>query len=126
MAYRVYDNEQKKWTKDNIYLSPDGELFKIKQSVFGWFKVPLELSQDRYIYHIDIGLFDKNDTLVYEGDYIKAQVSKNKSVIGLVAYATELSSYIILCDDNNEFYSLGSDISQDIEIIGNVFDGYEG
>lgn len=123
MAYRVYDNEQKKWLKDNIYLTPDGELFLIKKSLFGMVKVPLALSQDRYIYHKAIELYDKNKKQVYEGDYIKAQVGEDKSVIGLVTFATELSSYVILCVDSDEFYTLGSEVTEYIEEIGNVFDG---
>ena len=123
MAYRVYDNEQKKWVRDNIYLTPDGELFLIKKSLFGTVKVPLALSQDRYIYHKAIDLSDKNKKEIYEGDYIKAQVGEDKSVIGLVAFATELSSYVILCVDSDEFYTLGSEVTEHIEEIGNVFDG---
>ena len=104
-------------------LKTKGELFLIKQSVFGWVKVPLELSQDRYVYHMDIGLYDKNNKLVYEGDYILANINENKNVIGLVTYAHEMSAYIILCDDDM-FYTLGSNVCDRIEIVGNVFDGY--
>lgn len=123
--FRVYDTEKKVWLKDNIYLNSDGELYLIKQSLFGIVKVPLALSQDRYTYHKDINLYDKGETLVFEGDYIKAQVAEDKSVIGLVAYAHELSAYIILCVDSDEFYTLGSNVSSEIEVIGNVFDGYK-
>ena len=125
MAYRVYDTKKKFWLKDNIYLNPDGELFLIKKSMFGMVKVPLALSQDRYIYHKAIDLWDKNQRQVYEGDYIQAQVSEDKSVVGLVAFAVELSSWVILCVDSDEFYTLGSDVSSEIEVIGNVFDGYK-
>lgn len=123
MSYRVYDNELKKWLKDNIYLSPDGELFLIKKSLFGMVKVPLALSQDRYIYHKKIDLLDKNKKEIYEGDYIKAQVGDDKSVIGLVAFAEELSAWVILCVDSDEFFTLGSEVTEYIEEIGNVFDG---
>ncbi len=123
--YRVYDTEEKKWIKDNVYLSPDGELFLIKQSLFGMTKVPLVLSQDRYIYHEDIGLYDKENVLVYEGDYIQAEVEEDKSVIGVVAYAHELSSYVILCVDSDEFFTLGSTTTEFIQVVGNVFDGYK-
>jgi len=125
MAYRVYDNEQKKWIKDNIYLNPEGELFLIKKSVFGAVKVPLALSQDRYVYHKAIDLWDKNQKQVHEGDYILAQVSEDKSVIGLVAFAVELSAWVILCVNSDEFYTLGSETTEFIEVIGNVFDGYK-
>lgn len=134
MGFRVYDNEQKKWVKNNIYLSPDDELFLIKQSLFGMVKVPLALDSERYICHKDIGLLDRNNKEVFEGDYIKAVVGKvdendenseDKIEIGLVAYAAELSAYIILCVDSDTFYTLGSEVTEYIEVIGNVFDGYE-
>ena len=125
MIYRVYDNELKKWVKDNIYLNLEGELFLIKQALFGMVKVPLALSQDRYIYHKAIDLWDKNQKQIFVGDYIQAQVSEEKSVVGLVAFAVELSSFVILCVDSDEFYTLGSEVCEYIQIIGNVFDGYE-
>lgn len=125
MAFRVYDMEQKKWVKDNIYLNSSGELFLIKQAMFGMVKVPLVLDANRYIYHKAIDLWDKNKRQVHEGDYIQAQVSEDKSVVGLVAFAHELSAWVILCVDSDEFYTLGSETTEFIEIIGNVFDGYK-
>lgn len=123
--FRVYNTEEKKWVKNNIYLSPDGELFLIKKSVFGTVKVPLALSADKYVYHRDINLYDKDGELVYEGDYIRASVAEDKEVIGVVAFAIELSAYVILCVDSDEFYTLGSETTEFIKIVGNVFDGYE-
>ena len=123
--YRVYDNEKKCWVKDNIYLTPDGELFKIKQSLFGIIKMPLALSQERYIYHRDIELYDKNNELIFVGDYLKAKVDEDKEVVGLVTYAHEISAYVILCVDSDEFFTLGSEVTEFIQVIGNVFDGYE-
>lgn len=125
MAFRVYDTEKKLWLKDNLYLNSDNELFLIKRSLFGWVKVPLALSEDRYIYHQDINLCDKNNILVYEGDYIKAKVSDDREVVGMVAYAIDLSAYVILCVDSDEFYTLGTQVCEYIEVIGNVFDGYK-
>lgn len=123
--FRVYDCDLKQWLKDNVYLSPDGELFLIKFSALGWTKLSPELSQDRYVYHRAINLWDKNEKQVYEGDYIQAQVDENRSVVGLVVFATELSGYIILCVDSDEFFTLGSEVTEFIQVIGNVFDGYE-
>lgn len=132
MAFRVYDIERKEWAKDNIYMNPNGDLFKIKQSLFGMTKIPLD--SDKYIYHKDIGLLDKFNKEVFEGDYIRAVVGKvdendensaDKVEIGLVTYAHELSAYIILCTKTDIFYTLGSEVTEFIEVIGNVFDGYK-
>ena len=134
MKFRVYDTEGKKWIKDNVYMSPDGNLFKIKQSLFGMVKIPMALDSYRYICHRNIWLTDKDGNEVFEGDYIRAVVEQTneneengyeKIVIGFVIYAQELSSYIILCKDDNSFYTLGSEICEFIQVIGNVFDGYE-
>lgn len=125
MSYRVYDLEQKCWVSDNIYLNQNDELFLIKQSLFGMIKIPLKLSQDRYVYHKDINLYDKESHLIHEGDYIRAEVSDDKVVIGVVVYAPELSSYIILCENDNEYFLLGNQVCDYIRIVGNVFDGHE-
>ena len=122
--FRVYDCVLKTWLKENVYLSPNDDLFLIKQGLFGTIKVPLVLDANRYIFHKDINLYDKENRLVFEGDYIKARVDENKEEIGLVSYAHELSAYIILCVNSDVFYTLGSNVSSEIQIIGNVFDGY--
>ena len=123
--YRVYDIEARKWVKDNVYLNPDEEMFLIEPLKFGKMKKPVLMTEDRYICHKDIELCDKNGNNVFVGDFVKAQIEENKYVIGLVAYAHEMSAYIILCDDTNEFFTLGSEVCELIEVVGNVFDGYE-
>lgn len=124
MEYRVYNIKEKRWIDNDVYLTPDGELYIMNRSVFGRTKLS-ELSRDRYKYHRAIDLRDKNNVQVYEGDYIQAQVDEDRSVIGMVAFAFELSSYVILCVDSEEFYTLGSEVVEFIQVIGNVFDGYE-
>lgn len=123
MEYRVYDNERKEWVEDGIYLNPSGELFLIKRSALGRTRMS-KLSQERYTYHKAIDLWDNANVQVYEGDYIQAKVDEDKTVVGLVAFAHELSSYVILCVDSDEFYTLGSEVSEYINVCGNVFDGY--
>ena len=120
--FRVYDTEQLKWV-DNVYMSTNGDLYLLNNSFLNKLK---QLPDDgRYVCHRDVLLYDKNDVLVYEGDYLEAKISEDKIVIGLVAYAHEMSAYIILCEETNEFYTLGSEVTEFISVIGNVFDGYE-
>ena len=119
--YRVYDNLEDEWVAKDVYLAPNGNLVMIKQ-VMGLFKSPIVLDSNRFIYHRSIGLQDVNGIEVFEGDYIQAKIDEDKSVIGLVVFAEELAAYIVLVEETNEFYTLGSDVADLIEIVGNVFD----
>lgn len=123
MEFRVYDKKKKRWITDKVYLTPEGELFKVGQSFLGWSK-PTYISQDRYVYHKSIDLEDRDGTPIYMGDYLEAQVADDKVVRGLVAYANELSAYIILCFDSDKYFTLGTEICQYIKVIGNVFDEF--
>ena len=116
--------------RDDVYLTPDGKLFKIKKSIFGRVKTIVELSPNTHVYHRDVGLYDKDGVLVYEGDFVEAQVAEDRIVQGLVAYVSELSSYVILCigsedDLTGEYFALGSQVSEYIQVIGNVFESME-
>lgn len=125
--FRIYDTEQKKWINENIYMSTNGDLYTLVNNnriIFNADRLSLLENDGRYVYHRAINLCDKDELMVYEGDYLKASVSEDKTVIGMVAYAHELSAYVILCVDSDEFYTLGSEIMEYIQIIGNVFDGY--
>lgn len=123
--FRVYDKEEKCWVNNDIYMSPSprNNLYVLKKSIFGITK--LELTPvGRYTYHRSIHLYDKNDKLIFEGDYIKAQVSDDRVVTGMVAYAHELSAYVILCFECDEYFTLGTEVCKYIEVVGNVFDGF--
>lgn len=119
--YRVFDKKKNQWV-DDIIKDTQGTLYKVKKSIFG--KRIIYINQDRYICHDFFGLYDKNNIKVFEGDYLKAEVDKNKSVIGLVSFINDLSAYVILVESTQEYFTLGSEISEFIELIGNVFDGY--
>lgn len=120
MSYRVYDKKKKKFVTDNIYLTPDGELIESKKSLFG--NKMTFVDQNRYVYQKYIELNDKNDTPIYVGDYLRAQVAEDKEVTGLVTYSEQLSSYVILNFDTNEYYTLGGFVREFVEVVSNVFD----
>lgn len=119
--YRVYDKKRKKWVNEDVYMNLNGDLFKVGQSMLGKNKLTF-VSQDRYVYQKSIELYDRDGTEIYIGDYLEAQVANDRVVTGIVTYANELSAYIILCFDSNEFFTLGTDVCQYIKVIGNVFD----
>ncbi len=120
MSYRVWDKKRKRFINENVYLAPDGELYESSKTIFGQNKLTA-VSQDRYVYQKYIDLDDKNGTPIYMGDYLKAQVADDRIVTGVVSYANELSAYVIFCFDVDEYYTLGEYVSQDIQVVGNVF-----
>ena len=124
MLYRVYDEDEKKWVEDNVYLTPNGDLVMIKKTM-GLVKTVVVLDRARYTYHKMIGLQDVNNTEVYEGDYLLAKVEDDREIVGLVTFAEELGGYIILDTNDDKYYHLGDTIREFIQIIGNVFDGCE-
>ena len=119
MGYRVYDKKKRKFVSNNVYLTPDGELIESKKSIFGD-KLTF-VDQDRYVFQQSIDLVDRNGTEIYIGDYLEASVADDKIVHGIVTYAEELASYIILCFENDEYYVLGQPVMDFCEVIGNVF-----
>lgn len=123
MSYRVYDKKKKRWVKDDIYLTPDGELLQSTKSLFG--NKLTFVSQDRFVYQKAIELNDKNDVPIYIGDYLEAKVAEDKTIRGMVTFASELSAYIILSFDTDEYFTLGTEVCEFIEVIGNVFDDFK-
>ena len=120
--YRIYDTKRRRWVNDVIRDKQD-DLYKVKEGVFG--RKIIYLNQDRYIFHDSFDLYDKNNVMVFEGDYVQAEVDKDKTVVGLVSFVNDLSAYVILVESTQEFYTLGSEVAEYIQVIGNVFDGYE-
>ena len=124
MAYRVFDKKKKKFVTDNIFLTPDGELVESKKSLFG--NKMTFVDQNRYVYQKYIELDDKNGVPVYIGDYVDAQIAEDRTLRGMVTFAEELSAYIILCFETEEYFTLGTDVVQFITVVGNVFDEKKG
>lgn len=124
MGYRVWDKKKKKFVADNIFLTPDGELVESKKFLFG--NRMTFVDQNRYVYQKYIELNDKNGTPVYIGDFLEAKVADDRTVRGMVTFAEELSAYIILCFDTDEYYTLGTEVIQYIEVVGNVFNEKKG
>lgn len=116
--FRIYDKKEKKFIRENIYISPIGDVFISSKKMFGTEKLNL-VSSERYVYQKDIGLYDVNKWLIYEGDICKVD---RLNVTGVIAYAPEYASYFLFDDQNLKYYPLTEERCKEIEIIGNVFD----
>ena len=116
--FRIFDNKDKKWIREGIYLAPNNDLFISKKTLFGTEKLSL-VSSKRYVYHQDIGLSDVNNHLIFEGDVCKI---KHLNVIGVITYIPENAAYYLLDDKNLKYYPLNEERCKQIEIIGNVFE----
>ncbi len=117
--FRVYDHAVKKWIKDEVFLSQN-DFYRYKGKVF---KRLESLNAYRYSLDIDIGITDKYKRPIFENDYLKLNVEGDKEVLGVVKYIPEYCSYVALCDETNEYYTIGSDYANHIMIVGNIYDG---
>lgn len=121
MPFRVYDTKEKKWVQ-NCYLNQLDDLLLSEKKKFGKEKTTL-LSDNRYVWHRDIGYLDKNDNLIYEGDICNINTNKGEFVC-VVVYVSSCCSYLLAHSDGEkvdlyEFYEEAKDL---IEIVGNIFD----
>lgn len=122
MSFRVYDKKKKKFVQDSIYLTPDGDLIESKKSLFG--NKLTFVDQNRYVFQRAIDLKDKHGVEIFIGDYLEAQVAEDRVIRGLVTFANELSAYIILCFESDEYFTLGESVCEYIKVVGNVFEEF--
>ena len=107
--YRVYDKQQKKWIKQNVYLSPEGDLILTKPGLFKFHSIKL-VPSCRYAYQMYIGLTDKTGKKIYEGD-----ICETDEFTGVVVYYPDHSRYFLIDYLNNRYYPL-------LRVVSNIFD----
>lgn len=120
MPYRVYDKKKKKFIEDGILLTPDGELVESKKTLFGN-KLSF-VDQDRYVYQKYIELDDKNGMPMYIGDYVEAEINEGETILAMVTFSSQVSAFIIIRLDKDQWFSLGESLCPYVKVVGNVFD----
>lgn len=119
---RVYDKKEKQWIKEGIYLDPNNDdLYIIEKGKFGKGKLKL-VSSEKYIYHNDIRLNDKNGVLIHEGDIVEAEINPNEFIMTMVAWCPNIAAYALLDFETDTGYPLGKEQCKYIRIMGNIFD----
>lgn len=116
--FRVFDLAKNCYVREGFYLSPNGDLYMSKKTLFGTEKLSLVSSQ-RYVYQVDTGLYDENKVLIFEGDICRIE---SLNAIGVIAYIPELASYCLLDDKELKYYPLGEERCKQLKIISNVFE----
>ena len=117
--YRVYDNKEKCWVRDDFFISPNGDMYVSDKRIFTKFSHKLMLvPEQRFIVHRYIGMKDSNGKRIFEGDICKIA---NRNVIGVIAYVPQHASYYLLDDKHLKYYPLYEHlIMEQVEVIGNV------
>lgn len=141
IEFRVYDKKTKQMvTAENVYKIIDDYEQNGKVEVFGpyyrneWYpaydilaifkylkyvtdKIDEDTNEPRFEIMQYVGLKDKNDKKIFEGDIVKDLLGD----VGVVVYSTKHSAFEVKGWENG--YRFWHDI--DIEVIGNVFDNKE-
>ena len=124
MSFRLYDHKAKQWYNDDFYVSFFGDVYLSKKTLFGNDKMSLA-SETRYTLHQDIGAYDINGKLIFEGDICRN--CHNHDIVGVVGYYSEQAAYLLFEPKYDAKYRMNavmidSDSRSEMEIIGNVFD----
>lgn len=116
--YRIYDKNKGKWRSDMIILQ-DGAFCSLKKTAFGHYKMNVMWDEEPYVLHLDTGMFDVDSNVIFEGDICRDK-NNNQYVVG---YVEQFCAYCIFDYDERVYYVLAEKGSNNLKVIGNVFDG---
>lgn len=124
--FRVFDTLNGVWCDPHEILVScyDGKLLTCGNAVFGLRKLT-DLQEGRYIVHECIGVCDKEETPIYEGDICKLESSSGDCIYCTVAYEPNRAAYLLFDEEHEVYYQFDEYIVNDMTVIGNVFDNPE-
>lgn len=121
---RVYDKKEERWMHGDFCILSNGDLAELKKRPFGTEKIEL-LSNERYIWHEDIKLYDSIGNLIFEGDICRLDVPDNESLYCFVAYIPERAAYLLFDEKNLNYYNIDENIRNIMSVVGNVIDNQD-
>ena len=72
---------------------------------------------------MDIGIKDKENHLIHEGDICAVDINPDKVIKGLIIYFPEIASFVFVDYTENKYYPLTQSMCKErMLIIGNCFD----
>ena len=114
--YRVYDNKEKCWVRDDFFISPNEDMYISNKRKF-LHKLEL-VPEQRFVVQREICMNDRNGKQIFEGDICKIT---ERNIIGVIAYIPQHASYYLIDDKNLKYYPLYEKlIFEQVEVIGNV------
>lgn len=102
--FRVWDIYNKRFCDGSFEIRIDGNLF----------------NHDEYSIMQYIGIKDKNGKEICEGDIVKYFDS-----LCVIEYCSQTASFSLIGQSLDDEWSLGGDMWEDVEIVGNIFENPE-
>ena len=131
--FRVWSEQLKRWlTKEEWYIDFDGNikfLDLFPESTSG--PCGPIINRDLFIIQQYIGVLDKNEKQIYEGDIVEWDqdigefVSLWKKIRGVVEWNEDWCHFIVKTVDSNDGYPIGVLSLTNYEIIGNLIEDKE-
>lgn len=126
---RVFDTKNNCWHHGEFCISANEDLMEIKKRPFGLEKIVL-LSDERYAWHKDIGLYDSMGNLIFEGDVCEMNLPVNpddpenneyECSYYVVGYNYDNAAYYLVNVDDNSCCRFNKEVLQYLSVISNVF-----
>jgi len=126
IKYRAWDKQKKKFLPLGEENGFDLNLSILSTGQIFWFdpsnkENPYEDVTDKFIIQLYVGLDDKNEKEIYDGDIIK---HKNYKFLLKICWNNSSCSFKLISKDGGES-NLSNTLSKMLEIIGNIYENPE-
>ena len=119
IKFRCWDRFKQRWSN---YKINDGTVYFMNKNTGVWYGSYNKRYKDFNLMQY-IGLKDKNEKEIYEGDIVKLRANHG---IGVVKYYDEWGAFVVEYVKPRQLAVLGMNYyKEDIEILGNIYENSE-